>query len=179
MAATENQPTNGQVKKKEQVRSQLEDTRTAFHDLLNSLTSEDLKKPSRNPAWSIGEVLYHMSFAPRNLPLDVWMIRHLRWVPKIPAGPFNRINTTLTRQGGRSASKAGIASAYDEAHQRTLKALDSVKNDEWQKGAEYPDWDPMLSGFVTLERLFEYINLHFTAHAEEIKGALNVNEGSS
>lgn len=162
--------------KKELIRSELEETRRTFHTLLDRLTNEQLNKPSYNPAWSIREVMYHMSFAPRNLPLDVWMIRNLKWVPKIPAGPFNTMNEYLTRRGGSKASKVMIANAYDEAHQRTLKALESMKDDEWQKGVEYPGWDPMLSGFVTLERLFKYISLHFNAHAQEIEEALRSNE---
>jgi hypothetical protein len=65
-----------------------------------------------------------------------------------------------------------IASAYDKAHQRALKALDTIQDGEWEKGADYPDWDPMLSGFVSLERLFQYISLHFEAHTQEIEAAL-------
>jgi hypothetical protein len=165
-------PTN----KREQVRDQIEETRRNFHSLLEKLTNDQLDKPSLNPAWTIREVLYHMSFAPRNLPLDVWMIKHLNWVPKVPAGPFNRLNTYLTRRGGRDLGKLEIAKAYDEGHQRTIKALESVNDDEWQKGVNYPDWDPMLSGFVTFERLFGYITLHFNTHAQEIEAALKSTE---
>lgn len=53
-----------------------------------------------------------------------------------------------------------------------LKLLHSVQEDEWKKGVNYPDWDPMLSGFVTLERLFLYISLHFESHAGDIEAAL-------
>ena len=172
MNALANTAKSDQADQRQQIRTQLEETRRAFHSVLEQLTNEDLNQPSLNPAWSIREVLYHMSFAPKNLPLDVWMIRHLKWVPKIPAGPFNRLNTYLTRRGGRNATKEKIAAAYDEAHQHTLKALDSVQDGEWEKGVNYPDWDPMLSGFVTLERLFQYISLHFASHAGDIEGAL-------
>ena len=160
------------IDKREQIRFQLETTCSEFTSLLDQLTIEDLNRPCLNPAWTIGELLYHMSFAPRDLPSDVWLIRHLNWVPKIPAGPFNRLNTNLTRRGGRNATKKMLAESYAEAHQHTLKALESVRDDEWDKGVKYPDWDPMLSGYVTLERLFQYISLHFESHAGEVKGAL-------
>jgi hypothetical protein len=114
-----------------------------------------------------------MSLAPRNLPSDVRLIRHLKWVPKLPAGPFNSINAYLTRRGARNLDKAALAAKYDEAHSRTILALDSVKDDQWALGVDYPDWDPILSGFVTLERLFHYIRQHFEAHAEEIRSALS------
>lgn len=108
---------------KEIIHSDLEATRKAFHELLDEISSDNLTLPSLNPAWTIGELFYHMSFAPRNLPSDVWMIRHLNWVPKIPAGPFNRLNIYLTRRGGRIATKKILAESYDEAHQRTLKVV--------------------------------------------------------
>lgn len=161
-----------QLGKREQIRSRLEKTRSEFHDLLDRLSSKDLDRPSVNPAWTIREVLYHMSLAPRNLYWDVWMIRRLSWVPKIPAGPFNWLNIIFTRRGGHNATKGDIAAAYDEGHQRAIKAWQSIKDDEWDKGVDYPDWDPMLAGFVTLERLFGYISLHFESHAKEIEDAL-------
>jgi hypothetical protein len=50
---------------------------------------------------------------------------------------------------------------------------------------DYPDWDPLLGGHVTLERFFHYIMLHFESHASDIRQALGKdsnqyeNEGSS
>jgi hypothetical protein len=132
--------------------------------------------PSLNPDWTIREVFYHMSLAPRNLPSDVRMIRHLKRVPKMPAGPFNWLNSYLTRRGARNMDKAALAAKYDEAHARTMEALESVKDEEWSFGVEYPNWDDMLSGYVTLERLFQYIRRHFDTHAEEIRAALNSNQ---
>ncbi|MGB3702866.1 MAG: hypothetical protein WA997_16505, partial [Anaerolineales bacterium] len=104
------------------------------------------------------------------------LIRHLKWVPRIPAGPFNRLNAYLTRRGARNMTNHSLAEKYDQAHARTLGALESVTDDEWAVGVNYPDWDPMLSGSVTLERLFQYISLHFNAHAQEIKAVLSASE---
>jgi hypothetical protein len=117
-----------------------------------------------------------MSLAPRNLPADVRMIRHLKRVPRIPAGPFNRLNTYLTRRGARNLDKSALADKYDQAHQRTMQALDSIQEEEWDLGVQYPDWDPMLSGFVTIERLFHYIRQHFNAHTEEVLDALDTDQ---
>jgi len=160
---------------RQQLHDELESTRQDFHLLLEEIHEEDYDLPSLNSAWTIREVLYHMSLAPRNLPSDVRMIRHLKWVPKIPAGPFNRLNTYLTRRGARNLDKAALAAKYDEAHERTKRALESVNDEEWVFGVDYPDWDSMLSGHVTLERLFHYIRQHFEAHAEEIRSALSSN----
>ena len=160
---------------KDQLRIELEATRQDFHQLLAEVPQEMLDLPSLNPDWTICEIFFHMSLAPRNLPSDVLMIRHLKRVPKIPAGPFNWLNSYRTKRGARNLDKAGLAEKYDQAHSRTLAALESVKNEEWDFGIEYPSWDPMLSGYVTMLRLFQYIRLHFDAHAEEIRSAVKIN----
>jgi hypothetical protein len=164
---------------RQQIKSQLEATRQAFHQLLDEIDVEDLKKPSLNPAWTIAEMLYHMSLAPRILPSDVNLIRRLKWVPKLPTGPFNRLNVYFTRRGARNATKESLAEAYDLAHLRTLQSLDSVKDEEWGIGAEYPDWDPLLSGYVTVERLFRYLTLHFESHTRDIRQALDLEQDGS
>ena len=158
---------------RQQLHDELESTRQDFHLLLDEILEEDYDLPSLNSAWTIRKVLYHMSLAPRNLPSDVRLIRHLKWVPKLPAGPFNRINAALTRRGARNLDKEALAVKYNEAHARSLQALETVKDDEWAFGVDYPDWDPILSGFVTLERLFRYIHQHFEAHAKEIGTVLS------
>jgi len=157
----------------QELRAELEQTRRDFHQLLLQIPADKLDSPSKNQAWTIREVLYHMSLAPRNLPADVRMIRHLKWVPRMPAGPFKRLNTYLTRRGARNLDKSSLADKYDQAHQRTMQALDSIQEDEWDFGVQYPDWDPILSGFVTMEGLFHYIQQHFKAHAAEVLAALD------
>jgi len=47
--------------------------------------------------------------------------------------------------------------------------LDEVKDADFEKKLNYPNWDPILSGEVTLERLFHYVKLHFEAHAKQIR----------
>jgi hypothetical protein len=49
-----------------------------------------------------------------------------------------------------------------------MRALDQVANSDFDKHLRYPDWDPLLSGEVTLERLFHYVKVHFDSHAEQI-----------
>jgi len=158
----------------QQLRDELESTRQAFHNLLGDVSENDFDKPSLNPEWTIGEMLYHMSLAPRGLPLDVRLIRHLKWVPKLPAGPFNRLNVYFTRRGARNVTRKSLGETYDQAHAETIKALESVKSDEWDLGVQYPDWDPMLSGYVTLEVLFHYIKRHFDSHEKDIRLALGM-----
>ena len=159
---------------REEIRAELEATRSSFHDLLNSLSDADWQKPSGNPAWTTGQLMYHMTFAPRMVPSDVRLIRRMGWTPKPPAFLFNGLNILLTRWGARKHTPQSLGGAYDAAHQVALDLLDTIQDDEWDKGMEYPGWDPLLDGYVTIERLFHYLSLHFEVHAEQVREGLNI-----
>ncbi len=44
------------------LRADLVAAHASFHALLDALTDADLRRPSRNPGWTNGEVLWHMVF---------------------------------------------------------------------------------------------------------------------
>ena len=159
---------------KERLRDKLEGTRREYHCLLQSISKDDFVKPSANQAWTVAEVLSHMSLAPRYISEDVTFIRRFTWIPKPPAGLFHAFNNWATKRGARNATHHSLAEQYDKAHERMTKTLEGIDDNEWSKGAEYPGWDPMLSGYVTLERLFDYPNQHFQAHAEELAEVLEL-----
>ena len=159
---------------KEELRQEIEETKVRFHELLDFVPDEAFGLPSDNTAWTVGEVLYHMSIAPKNLGKDVKMILGQSWLykmfPKVmPKALFNWGNKHLTRYGARHMSREFLAQSYDDAHDLTLKALNTVTEADLRKHLEYPDWDPMLSGDVTLEKLFHYIKAHFDSHEAQIR----------
>jgi hypothetical protein len=167
---------------RERLRGEIEDTRLAFHRLLDSLPDEAFSLPSGNPAWTIGQVLYHMSLAPRFMVLDVQMIGGQRWlyriVPRIfPKRLFDWLNARLTRLGAGKPSREFLAAEYDRANTTILKVLESHSAEEFNKHMPYPDWDPLLTGEVSMEYLFGYVKRHFDSHAEQIRQALRIPEG--
>lgn len=163
--------------KREMLLSEIEETRIRFHRLMNSIPDAAFAKPSGNAAWNIGEVLYHMSLAPRFLVEDVKMISGQRWLYRLvpvlfPKGLFDWLNAKLTSFGARNLTRQFLLDEYDKAHRKTLVALMKTGEDEFDKSLDYPDWDPLLSGTVTMERLFHYVKAHFDSHEEEIQRAL-------
>jgi len=161
------------MKTREHLRQEIEETHQAFHRLLDSIPEEAYALPSDNPAWTIGQVLYHMSLAPRFMILDVQMIGGQRWlyqqVPKlVPKRLFDWLNARLTRYGARNISRQFLADEYDRAHSAVLRVLDTLSEADLVKSLPYPDWDPLLSGEVTMEYLFGYIRRHFDSHANQI-----------
>ena len=157
---------------REEIRAELEITRDAYHALLATLSEGDWRKASGNPAWTVGQLMVHMTFAPRMLPADVSLIRRGGWMPNLPAFIFNWSNVLMTRWAARREDIHTVGALYDAAHNNALGALETVQDEEWGLGREYPDWDPMLSGYVTLERLFRYLKLHFEVHQEQVRQGL-------
>jgi hypothetical protein len=162
---------------KEELRAEMIETQAAFHRLLAEIPDEALSLSSDNPAWTIGEVLFHMSLAPRFMVTDLKAIISQPLLAKIlrvlvPESLFHRLNERYTRSGARRRNRKFLAEQYDRAHARALRALEALEEADFQKSVQYPGYDPLLAGTVTVERLFRYIKLHFEAHAEQIRERL-------
>ena len=161
----------------DELRSEIMATRLAFHALLDSVPEKALNLPSENPVWTVREVLYHMSIAPRMLVADA---RILTGDPRIyqpllrlfPARLFHALNERLTRRGARGLDRAALRQAYDDAHVAALRALQRCAAEDFHRPVPYPAWDPLLAGNVDLEKLFRYVRRHFEAHAPQVKGAV-------
>jgi hypothetical protein len=162
---------------RERLRQEIEDTQNAFHALLEAIPDESFSLPSDNPAWTVGQVLYHMSIAPRMMVLDVQMIGGQRWIYRlipiiVPKKVFDWLNARLTRYGARRLSRQFLSDEYDRANDAILQILDSLSEADFSRSQPYPDWDPLLSGEVSMEYLFGYIKRHFDSHKAQIQSAI-------
>jgi hypothetical protein len=163
---------------KEELRAELIQTHKAYHDLLADVPDEAFSKHSDNPAWTIGEVLFHMSLAPRFVVTDLRMIISRPWLAKIfavlvPIPVFNRLNEFFTRYWSRNLNRKFLAEQYDTAHRRALNSLERLQEADFEKSLTYPGYDPLLAGTVTVERLYRYMKLHFDVHAGQIRKQLS------
>jgi len=156
-----------------EIHAELENTRTAFHNLLHQISDLDLYLPSGNSYWTIGEVLNHIAFGLKFIPVEVPLLQKGLWYPLPPADFFNWINPTLTRFSYRDYNRQALLNQYDQGHAQALKTLESVQPGQWSLGRSYPNLDPpTLSGFVTIEDLFRSHKAHFEQHAQDIRQGL-------
>lgn len=168
----ENVPVTDQ---QELLRLELEETRTAYHALLLEISEEEYRNPSVNPAWKIGELLYHIITAVRFLPQDVRLIRSGRMFTP-PAWLFNFFNVWFTRIVGRRQNRASLAAEYDRCHQIVLDILQSIGEDEWQLSADYPDVGGAMDGSRrSLADMFYYLTEHYQEHAADIRQSISTN----
>jgi len=165
---------------KQEISAELETARTKFHSLVNSLSEQEFQKQSLNPGWTNGEILAHMTFGfiivNVLLPMArLWgklpksSSRWFAWLLNAFTGPFNWINALGARGQGKFFTLNRIGKIYDRTYFSLLKKINSIKDDEWERGMYYPTkWDSNFDEFMTLEKLFRYPVIHFNFHLEQI-----------
>lgn len=155
----------------------MENTLQDFHHLLDSVPEAFYSRPSSNPAWTIGDVLYHITLGPPALRFEIWMIVHARGLFQLvmndmTSGIFNRVNAFIARRPKRITSQ-GLSKAYETGHAGLLSSLKRLDADDLHKAVIYPkSFVPEIAGRVSAERLFRYVTEHFEIHANQIHAAL-------
>ena len=165
---------------KENIRSELEATRAKFHAVLDSFSQEDFRRQSWNPGWTNGEILAHMTFGFITINVLLPMARlwgrlpkgstkWFAWLLNAFTRPFNWFNAFGARGQGRFFTLKRIGKIYDQTYFSLLKKINSIRDDEWERGMYYPtEWDSNFDEFMTLEKLFHYPVIHFNFHLKQI-----------
>ena len=140
---------------KDIIRVELESARASFHALLDSLSENELQKRSLNPGWTNGEILAHILFG--FIILNAFTV------------PFNWVNALGARLQAWVFTYKRIGKIYDWVYFSLVKQINSIKDDEWERGMHYPtQWDSNFNDFMTIEKLFHYPVIHFNFHLEQI-----------
>ena len=166
--------------KRQAIYTQLNTARAEFHALLNSLSEQDFQKQSLNPGWTNGEILAHMTFGFIIVNVLLPMARlwgrlpkgssqWFAWLLNAVTGPFNWMNELGARGQGKIFTRKRIGKIYDRAYFSLLSKINSIRDDEWERGMYYPKkWDANFDEFMTLEKLFYYPVIHFNFHMKQI-----------
>jgi hypothetical protein len=143
----------------------MEETQVAFHQLLESLSDDDMKKKSGNGQFNNGQLLWHMAWGLSYVPETVKRCRSGKNL-NMPRGLFNFINPWITRWGARGGTKEKIARKYDEANAAALEVLKTINDDEWSKSCT------MAGNAVSIESEFRVPAEHFAEHKADILKSL-------
>jgi len=163
---TRSSTTSTAIPDRKVLRSQLEETRSAFHALVQSLTDADWHRKTSSTAWTIGEVLTHFADALAGTPEAIEHVRQGKNYLNPPSflswlGPL--INRRLVQQSARSLTRASILARYDKAHTAMLATVEGMRDDEWGRGAHC-----FGAGYKTILDLCQMLPSHFQEHAAQI-----------
>ncbi|MBI3167052.1 MAG: DinB family protein [Chloroflexi bacterium] len=160
---------------KQEIEQELEKTHDGFIELVNSIPEENYSLPTDNPAWTVGDILFHITLGPRAVALEVWMIVHARGVfgftmRHFPSRLFNSVNAWFGRGRDQRVSRRGLLKAYGRAHAVVKSRLRRTREEDLVKLVVYPpDFVSDLAGEVTPERLFRYVSRHFEMHEQALR----------
>lgn len=158
---------------KQNLAQELHETHEKFLALLKSIPEADYSLPTDNPAWTVGDVLYHITLGPRALSFEIWMIIHARGLFQFgmntfPAKFFNKVNAHFVQRGNR-ISRQMLIETYEAGHAGIRSRLRRTREEDMQKSVVYPaDLETMLAGECSVERLFHYVKDHFEAHGKQL-----------
>ena len=155
------------------LRGEIELTREKFHRFLVTIPDDALKLPSKDPAWTNGELLYLMSTSPRIIKsfLKKYTSENTRfqYVSKAITGPLiQKTNELMIRSRGNKITRWSIAEEYDSMYGLVLELLDQISDADFERTLTIPDLDPLISGQVTIENLFHYVKNHFHTYRHQI-----------
>ena len=152
---------------RENLRTELETTRQAYHQLLADVPDAAWELPTSNPAWNVRQLLSHIIMAYKYMPADIKIIRAGRMIAP-PARLFNWLNIYATRWQARGQDRDGLAAKYDAAHDTVVALLETIQPDEWELTGPYPAINDNLSGKQTIADMFHYLTIHFHEHEADV-----------
>ena len=148
------------------LREALEETRLAFHSLVESLTDETWYSKHTSTSWPVRELISHIVDGLAHAPDAIDHVRRGKQFLNLP--PFlnwltQSINFWLSKWNARGQTRQTILVRYDVAHQELLNTMESICDDEWSRGAQcYGD------GYKTVLDLCVIPNRHLQEHASQI-----------
>jgi hypothetical protein len=163
----------GEAVIKQEIELELEETRRRFIALVEAIPEEEYALPTDNPAWAVGDILFHMTLGPRALAFEIWMLVHARGLfqftmEHFPSRLFNGVNAWFGRQN--RVSRQGLLKAYEAGHAVIRSRLRRTREEDFSKSVVYPaSFVAEIAGEVTVERLFRYVKGHFEVHEAALR----------
>jgi DinB family protein len=149
------------------LRARLEETRLAYHTLVESLPDEEWDSKQTATAWTVRELMSHIVDGLAHTPDAIDQVR--REKPFLDFPPvLNRlghsINFWLSQWKARGQTRQTVLARYDAAHQALLNTMESIRDDEWSRGAHcYGE------GYKTVLDLCVLPNRHLQEHAAQLR----------
>ena len=154
-------------------RANIELTRQKFHWLIRTIPETALAQPSKDPAWTNGEMLMQICMAPRAMMSNLSHAMDGSWIYPpvlnlIPKALRSKLNKTYIRSTARTATHLSFIIEFDKTCLFALKLLEEM----WEQDLETPmvisNGDALLSGKVTVKDVFEYLPSYYEIHSKQL-----------
>jgi uncharacterized damage-inducible protein DinB len=163
-----------------ELHAELERAGSAFRACLDSLPDSSWRKPSTNPAWTNGQVLFHIALAFILLPPLVSLARVFGRLPPrfsqgfaavldAGTGLFNWVNGLGPIAAGTVYNRARLRRKFEAVYTSLQRILPSLDSAELRRGMYYPhQWDSLFRDYMTLEEVIRYPAVHMRFHLGQL-----------
>lgn len=141
------------------LRAELEATNAQFRALVASTPDARWYQTCPGSAWTVGEVMVHLTWALEQLPAEVASARRGQGMFNYPAWLANPASYWINRWNARGATRESVVRRYDAAMAAVLDTLDAVAEGDWGLGANFYG-----HGFYSIEGLFHTPAQHLAEH---------------
>lgn len=142
-------------------------TRESFLALLDGVSDGDLRRPSGNPAWTIGAVLYHLVWSLEALPKEVARARRGKGMYNFPRIIRDPASAMIARRGARGQTVNGLRESYEAAYAAALRTLETLTDEDLSLGARF--WG---EGFFDIWSLYAAQADHLAEHGGHVREGL-------
>ena len=141
------------------LRAELVAASAQFRTLVDAIPDTRWQQLSPGSAWTVCEVMVHLTWALEQLPAEVVSARYGQGMFNYPAWLADPASYWINRWNARGATRASLVRRYDAAMATVLASLDAVGDGEWDLGANFYG-----HGFYTIEGLFHTPAQHLAEH---------------
>lgn len=164
----------------EDLRLELEKAGSAFRASIDSLPDASWSKPSANPAWTNGQLLFHIAFAFILVPPLVTLARIFGRLPTplsrafagvldLGTGLFNWVNGLGPVAAGTLYNRHRLRRKFDAVQGSLRRILATLDATELRRGMYYPHkWDALFRDYMTLEEVIRYPTVHMRFHLAQV-----------
>lgn len=147
------------------LRAELEATHARFRTLVEAIPATRWQQLSPGSAWTVCEVMVHLTWALEQLPAEVASARRGKGMFNYPAWFADPASYWINRWNARGVTRAAVVRRYAAAMADVLASLDAVADSEWDLGANFYG-----HGHYTIEALFRTPAQHLAEHTAALTG---------
>ena len=155
---------------REALRAELQATHTQYRDLVAEIGEEHWRTRSGNPAWTCGQIAWHLAASPSFIAGQIEGARKGKSTnpPSFLMGMLFKASELRVKFMSRNATPQSVLADYDVGVTRMLGVLDATREDEFAVSKTN------FGQTRTIAELFHVPAEHFAEHAPEVRTGIGV-----